>query len=380
MPALAPHIPAVPASGIRRLFEVAEEIGGEITMLALGEPSVAIAPHIAAAAVEAWELDDTNYAPNGGILPLRQAIQAKLASTNQITAGLDQIWVTVGATQALYQALTATLAAGDEVLIPNPGYTTFTMAPRMLQAVPVGYSLRPELDFMPDFEELERLVTPRTRVLIVNSPSNPLGVVFGASTLRALLAFAKRHDLWVISDEVYEHFTFGSEHVSIASLDDDDRVFTAYSLSKSYAMTGIRVGYLVTPPGFAPTFRTLQEATISCVSVPGQRAGVAAITGPSADLIATREGYRENLRMCTAMLRGRGFEFLQPQGAFYLWVNLSHASEGNVAAWAERFLREHRIAVAPGSAFGTEGEGWIRICLAGSAEALEHCIQSLPVP
>jgi len=379
MPSLAPHISSVPESGIRRILEISFELD-DVVALGVGEPDVPVAPHIAEAAVRAWHDDDTNYTPNGGIPQLRAAIVEKLARENSIQVETEQVWVTVGATQGLHQAMALTLAAGDEVLVPDPGYTTFTMNARMLDAVPVPYSLRPDRDFIPSIEELERLVTDRTRVLIVNSPSNPLGVVFDESVLRELLEFARRHDLWIISDEVYERVMFDAEHVSIASLDDDNRVFSAFSLSKTYAMTGIRVGYLVVPPGLASTMRTVQEATISCVSTPAQYAAVAAITGDQSHVDDAMAHYRGNLDAVTAALDERGIRYLPPRGAFYLWIDVSHATGGDVATWAEHFLLSQKVAVAPGAAFGRSGEGWIRICLAATREDLLTGVGRLPVP
>jgi len=250
----------------------------------------------------------------------------------------------------------------------------------MLDAHPVPYSLTPERGFLPDIDELERLVTDRTRVLIVNSPSNPLGSIFPEAVLRELLDFARRHDLWIISDEVYEYFTYGEKHVSIASLDSDNRVFTAFSLSKTYAMTGIRVGYLVTPPGLAATMRSVQEATISCVNTPAQYAAVAAITGDHEHVAAAKAHYRATLEAATTLLDARGIRYLPPTGAFYLWIDVSHASAGDVAGWAEQFLLESRVAVAPGSAFGRSGEGWIRASLATSEENVVEGLGRIPVP
>ena len=379
MPSLAPHIPSVPGSGIRRIHEIAITMD-DVVMLAVGEPDVAVAPHIRAAASEAWNADSTNYTANGGIPQLRAAIVDKLAAVNGIHVDTEQVWVTVGATQGLHQAMTLLLAAGDEVLVPDPGYTTFTMNARMLDAVPVTYSLEPQRGFLPDLDELDSLVTDRTRAIIVNSPSNPLGVVYDEPTLRGLLDFAKRHDLWVISDEVYEAFTFGSAHVSIASLDDDDRVFSAFSLSKTYAMTGARVGYLVTPRGLANTMRTVQEASISCVAEPDQYAGLAAILGPQDAVREAADHYAASLGLAAQILGERGIRYLHPGGAFYLWIDVSYATGGDVASWAERFLREKRVAVAPGSAFGRSGEGWIRVCLASSEADLRAGLGALPAP
>ena len=379
MPSLAHHIPSVPGSGIRRIYEVAVELDNVIS-LGVGEPDRPVAPHILAAGAQAWRDDRTNYSANGGIVPLREAIVEKLARENRIHVDVEQVWVTVGATQGLHQAMRLLLAAGDEVLVPDPGYTTFTMNARMLEAEPVPYTLRPEHGFAPDTEELERLVTDRTRAIIINSPSNPLGTVLDESQLRSLLDFAKRHDLWVISDEVYEYFTYGRPHLSVASLDDDDRVFSVFSLSKTYAMTGVRVGYLVTPPGLTATMRIVQEAAISCVSMPGQYAAIAAITGDHQHVADARDHYRSNLEAACALLDERGIPYLSPSGAFYLWVDIRHATGGNVAGWAERFLLHQRVAVAPGSAFGRSGEGWIRICLAASQEDLLEGIRRLPTP
>ncbi|WP_108251711.1 pyridoxal phosphate-dependent aminotransferase [Planctomonas deserti] len=380
MPELASHIASVPPSGIRRILELSFELD-DVIALSVGEPDVPVAPHITRAAIDAWAADETNYGPNGGIAPLRAAIVKKLARVNGLVVDREQVWVTIGASQALYQAMSLTLGAGDEILLPDPGFPTFTMNARMLQAEPVYYPLRPEGGFLPDLDELERLITPRTRVLLINSPSNPLGTVFPREVLQSLVNLARRHDLWIISDEVYEYFTYGSaEHVSVGTLDADDRVFSVFSLSKTYALTGARVGYLVTPPGLAPIMRSAQEAAISCVNTPAQYAGVAAIEGDQTHVAEARGHYEENLRLATRMLDDRGIRYLEPLGAFYLWIDMSHATNGDVSAWAERLLLTERVAVAPGRAFGRSGEGWIRICLAADVETLRAGLSRLPVP
>jgi len=379
MPLIAKHIAAVPGSGIRRIYDKAVQLDGVIS-LGIGEPDQAVAPHILAAGAQAWTDDCTSYTPNGGIAPLRAAIVEKLSRENGIEVDIEQVWVTVGATQALHQAMRVLLAAGDEVLVPDPGYTTFTMNARMLDVEPVPYTLTAGQGFAPNIAELEGLVTAQTRLIIVNSPSNPLGTVLDERQLRELLDFAKRHDLWVVSDEVYEYFTYGQRHVSIASLDEDDRVFSVFSLSKTYAMTGIRVGYLVTPPGLGPVMRTVQEATISSVAEPDQHAAVAAITGDQDHVAEARRHYLANLDAACALLDERGIRYQKPNGAFYLWVDVSHASGGDVADWAEQFLLRERVAVAPGSAFGQSGEGWIRICVAATEADLLEALRRLPAP
>ena len=376
MPQLAPHIATVPASGIRAIHELALQLD-DVIMLAVGEPDRDAAPHIREAAKRAWDDNETHYAPNAGIPPLREAIRAKLKKKS-VDVQLEQVWVTLGATQALHQAMALTLAPGDEVLVPDPGYTTFTMNARMLGAEPVPYSLLPEHGFLPDLAQLETLATERTKVLIVNSPSNPLGVVIPRETLEALTDFAERHDLWIISDEVYESFTYGADHVSMASITDSDRVFSVFSFSKTYAMTGVRVGYLVTPPGFTETMRRVQEASISCVGTADQYAALAAIEGDQGDVALASAHYRDNYEAAVRVLDGLGIPHHVPDGAFYLWIDMSHATGGDVARWAQRFLLEQRVAVAPGSAFGRSGEGWIRVCLAASQSDIVTGLGRLP--
>ncbi|WEO77328.1 aminotransferase class I/II-fold pyridoxal phosphate-dependent enzyme [Cryobacterium sp. SO2] len=377
MPQISSTARSIPGSGIRRIFELAAAFD-DVIQLSVGEPEARVAPHILAAGARAWENDATGYSPNSGLLLLRSALVGKLAAHNGYAVDEDQVHITAGGSQALHMAMCLTLDAGDEILIPDPGYATFAMAARLVGAVPVSYRLTAERGFAPAIAELEQIITPRTRVLLINSPSNPLGVVYGPEVIGELLDFAARHDLWVISDEVYEYFTFDGAFTSVASLDSSDRVFSVYSLSKTYALTGVRVGYLVTPPGVAGTFRAAQEAIVSCVNLPAQLAAVAAIEGDQSAIADARAHYRSNLDAACAALDARGIGYHRPGGAFYLWINVSHASNGDVAAWAEDFLLTQRVAVAPGTAFGAGGEGWIRICLAGRQEPLLTALSRLP--
>ena len=378
MPSYTANALSVPESGIRRIHEIALTLD-DVLSLAVGEPDLPVAPHVLAAASEAWLADDTRYTANAGIPELRTAVAAKLRRDNGIDVGIDQVWITPGATEALYLALGLILSPGDEVLIPDPGYTTFTMAPRMQFADPVPYPLDPEHDFLPQVADLDALVTPRTRGIILNSPSNPLGVVYPEAVVRGLVEFAQRHDLWIVSDEVYEAFSYDLPHISPASI-DPTRVLTVQSFSKTYALTGGRVGYLVTPPLPGDTLRNFQEALISCVNSPAQRAAIAALEGPQDAVAEAATHYRGNLAAATALLDERGIRYREPDGAFYLWVDVAYATDGDVAAWAERFLIERRVSVAPGSAFGSAGEGWIRVCAAAMRADLLEGLRRLPAP
>jgi aspartate aminotransferase len=379
MPRIAAQISDMPGSGVRRILEIALRRPGTI-ILAVGEPGEAVAAPIRAAGAQAWTDGRTRYTPNGGIAPLREAIVRKLSRENGLEVGVEQVWVTVGGTQALHQAMTLALHAGDEVLIPDPGYTTFAMNAHMLQARPVPYLLRPDRGFAPDVTELDALVNPRTRAIVVNSPSNPLGVTYPPELIGALVAFARRHDLWLISDEVYERFTWGLPHASAARFDTDGRVLSVFSTSKTYAMTGARVGWLVTPPGMTDLMLRVQEASISCVDTAAQYAALEALTGPQDAVAQAAVHYAENLRAAAEVLDAAGFDYLAPSGAFYLWIDMSHVTGGDVASWCERFLDEHGVAVAPGSAFGASGEGWIRVCVASDRGELVEGLRRLPAP
>lgn len=377
VPSVAAHALRIPASAIRRIYDLAQGID-DVVFLNVGEPDLPVAPHVLAAGARAWEQDVTNYTPNGGVAPLRTAIAAKLARDNDLDVTPDQVWVTAGGMQALHQAMSLTLDAGDEVLVPDPGYVNFSMTARHVGAVPVPYRLDPARGFRPDLASLRAAITPRTRVLLVNSPSNPLGTVYEAEVLRQLLDVAAEHDLWVISDEVYERFTYGTPHVSTASLDTDGRVLSVFSFSKTYALTGARVGWLVAPPQWDALLRTAQEATVSCVNAPAQFAALAALEGDQQVVVDAREHYRGNIEAACDLLSRKGIRFQRPAGAFYLWIEVAHASGGDVATWCEQFLREHKVAVAPGAAFGSQGEGWIRVSLAGTRDDVVTGLSRLP--
>nr|WP_281373103.1 aminotransferase class I/II-fold pyridoxal phosphate-dependent enzyme [Kineococcus aurantiacus] len=367
----------IPASPIRRIFDLAQDLDGVIA-LNVGEPDLPVAPHVLAAGARAWADDVTDYTPNGGIGALRAAIAGKLARDNGLAVDPDQVWVTAGGMQALHQVMSMTLDAGDEVLVPDPGYVNFSMTARHVGAVPVPYRLDPDDGFRPDPVALEAAVTGRTRVLVVNSPSNPLGTVYPAPVLEHLLAFARRHDLWVVSDEVYERFTYGVPHVSPAALDRDGRVLPVFSFSKTYALTGARVGWFVAPPQWSALLRTAQEAVVSCVNAPAQLAALAALEGDQQTVADAREHYRANIEAACELLRGKGVRHQRPDGAFYLWVDVSHVSGGDVSAWCERFLVEQRVAVAPGTGFGASGEGWVRLSLAGTREDVLAGVSRIP--
>ncbi len=376
VPRIAAHAATVPASGIRRVTELAWATPGAI-VLSVGEPDLPTAPHILAAAQAALTRDDTRYTPNGGIPELRDALAAELDPVHTLPVRRDNVWVTAGGAQALHLALSLTVGAGDEVLVPDPGYPPFSMAAHLLQATPRPYPLRAERGFLPDPADVAAVISDRTRLLVLNSPSNPLGTTLPDALVAELMELARTHDLWVLSDECYAAFAAGP-HVPPAAHDADGRVLTLHTFSKDHAMTGMRVGALVVPDQLAPLMPTVQESIVSCVNTPAQYAALAAITGPQDDVDAARATYAAHRELATAVLAERGIPYLEAPGGIYLWADLSHATDGDVASFAEELVLSRGVAVAPGSAFGARGEGWVRVSLTATAPDLREGLGRLP--
>ncbi len=370
MPEPATHVAAMPRSGIRKVMDLAWSMKEPVIGLHVGEPSFATPDHILAAAQQAMTRGETRYVPNPGISPLREAIADKVTKRNDFPVTQNQVVVSAGGMQALNLALSATVSAGDQVLIPDPGWPNFEMVTRLLQAVPVRYLLLPENDFLPDVAALDSLVTARTRAIVVNSPSNPLGTVFTPEVAEQLCRFADRHDLWLVSDECYDAITFDTEHISPATFDEHNRVLSCFSFSKTYAMTGMRVGYLVAPEETAAVAAKMQEAIIACVNAPAQYAALAALQGPQAAVEDMRLAYQHRRDVAAELLERQGLGYLLPRGSFYLWIDVRDRSNGDVANWALDLLRHSMVAVAPGTAFGPTGEGWVRTSLATNEQQL----------
>ena len=383
----AAHASQVPVNQIREITQAAWATPHSI-VLSIGEPGFTVARHVLEASMAALDRDETNYTPNAGIAPLREAFAARFLEHNGVAVDPSQVYVTAGAQQGLHLAMSTLLGPGDEVLIPNPGYPTYPMTAGLVHAVAVPYPLLPDNGFQPRIEDLEALVTPRTRMLVLNSPSNPLGAVFDADLTRALVDLARRRDLWILSDECYEAFTFDVEHVSPARFDaggpeapaeaGSPRVFTSLTLSKTYGLTGLRIGALITPPGMEPLLNNIMEATVSCVSAPSLYGVLAVLTGPQDYVTDALAHYRKNRDAATAVLRELNIPYLPAQGAFYLWADVSHASGGDVRAWVASLLETRGVALAPGTAFGSGGEGWVRIALCTETDALVEGLRRLP--
>ena len=360
---------SMPVSRIREIMELAWG-DPEAIHLEVGEPDFPTPEHVVEAAHEAARVGRTRYAPNAGLPELREALADKVARRNGYGARPDQVVVTQGGIQALYLVLRALLEPGDEVLLPDPAWPNYRMIAHLLGARVLSYPLVAKGGFLPRLEDLERMVTPRTRAIVVNSPSNPLGTVVPRELVERLLAFARRRGLWFISDEVYDEVVFDDVFVSAGSVaDPSDRLVSIYSFSKVYAMTGWRVGYLIAPPDLAKLLTGMQEPLISCVNTPAQMAALAAVTGPQDVVRQMSEAYRVRREELLGILGRGGLPSSRPSGAFYVWIDVSEACVPSMDFARSLIEREH-VAVAPGSAFGELGEGYVRLSLASSREDL----------
>jgi aspartate/methionine/tyrosine aminotransferase len=314
------------------------------------------------------------YTLSRGLPSLREALAAKLATRNGITAGVDEIVVTPGATTALLAAVLAWVQPGEAVLIPDPGWPTFAMAVHLAGARPLRYPLRADAGYEPDLDAL-RALAPQARALIVNSPSNPTGAVYRRATVESLVELAQRHELLMISDEVYEDLIFEGEHVSPAAY-DADRVITTFSFSKGYAMTGWRIGYAAGPRSLVEPMVHVQEAVVACPSEIAQRAALAALEGPQGTVAHMRASYRRRWQLVRSRLRDAGMLTSEPHGTFYALLDVRAIGEDTYRV-ARELLLEHRVGVAPGETFGPGGRGLVRISLASSASDLAEGVERI---
>ena len=361
-------------SGIREMMDSAASLDG-VLHLEIGEPDFPTPPHIVDAVARAAASGQVKYTLSRGTPELRALLAAKLRECNRIDVPPEAVVVTSGGTPAVYGAFAALLDPGDGVLLPDPGWPSAEMAATLLRARPLRYGLTPESGYLPDLEQLEALA-PQARLLVLNSPSNPTGAVFERELLERLLELAQRHDLTVLSDEVYEEIVFDADHVSIASLGDPDRVVSVFSFSKSYAMTGWRVGYVAAPLEVAEAIVKVQEAIVACPSWTGQKAAEAALTGPQDAVAEMREAYRVRRDVAVAALAEEGLLLAVPRGAFYVMADV-RALSGDTYEAARRLLHEQRVAVAPGESFGSHGGGAVRLSLASSEEIVAEAIERI---
>ena len=365
---------SIPRSGIRVILDLAQRPG--VIHLEIGQPDFPTPPHIVEAAFRAAREGKTGYTPNAGYASLREAICEKLERENGVLTDPDRITVTIGAMEALYASLLTILEPGDEILVPDPGYPNYHMAATLCGGRTIRYPMLADEGYQPDVDAIEDLITPATKAVVINSPSNPTGAVITEPRMKAIADSAERHDLYVVSDECYEKIIFDGDHVSPASFGGSDRYFTVNSLSKSYAMTGWRVGYVAAPSELAPMFVKLQESIVACAPSISQVAAEAALRGPQdcvADMVAS---YRRRRDLAVDVVRSKGLFRYAPGGAFYLLIDVPGWS-GDTYTFAREVLESRDVAIAPGETFSESDRRFVRISLATDSELLREGLARL---
>jgi aspartate/methionine/tyrosine aminotransferase len=369
---------------------VIEAQGTPVIHLEFGEPDFPAPPHVVEAAQRALREGATKYAPPPGIEPLRTAI-AVASRARGIEATADNVIVTSGAKPMLQYAVLAVVEEGDEVLVPDPGFPIYPSLVRLAGGVPRSYAIRRSGDgYVLDLDSLAAAVTPKTRAMLLNTPHNPAGWVASAGELAAFAKLALEHDLWVISDEIYDGLTYGPAATpSIAALPGlAARTIIVDGFSKRYAMTGFRLGYGIMPAPLARHVTTLVVNNTSCAPLFVQRAGLAALEGPQDCIAEFRETFRVRRDRFTGALGAiPGVAAPRPAGAFYAFADIREALAGRdatAATFATRLLHEFGVAALPGTDFGEGGEGFIRFSFAAATSALDEaadrtrqCVEAL---
>ncbi|MGB9927899.1 MAG: pyridoxal phosphate-dependent aminotransferase [Methanosarcina sp.] len=355
------NVTRIDTSGIRKIFEAA---GSNAINLGLGQPDFDTPQYIKAAAIQALNEGFTGYTVGPGIPELREALSSKFEKENNFSVSPQEIIITSGASEGLEIALAALLNPGDEVLISNPGFVSYNALTEILNGKSVSVPLAEDLTIKP--EAVLEKITPKTKALILNSPSNPTGAVASRKDIKGLAEIADDNNLTIISDEVYEYFIYEGEHVSPASY--SDRVITVNATSKSYAMTGWRLGYVAAKQEYTGQMLKVHQYVQACSNSIAQKAAYAAVTGPKDFVYAMRDEFKKRRDVLVKGLNNLGMECALPKGAFYAFPKVSNAAEV-----ASKMI-SNGIVVVPGTAFGSEGEGYIRISYAASMQNIEKAL------
>jgi aspartate/methionine/tyrosine aminotransferase len=355
-----------------------EAQGRDVVHLEVGEPDFDTPANVIDAGCEALRTGWTHYGPAAGQIELRQAISTYLNTARGTAYGPDNIVVTPGGKPIMFFVILALLEAGDEAIYPNPGFPIYESMINFTGATPVPSPLREERGFALDVDELATLITPKTKLLILNSPGNPTGGVLNRQEIETIAELAVKHDLTVMADEIYAEILYEGEHVSIATMPGmAERTIILDGFSKTYAMTGWRLGYGAMPADFAQVVSKLMVNSVSCTSMAVQRAGLEALTGPQDDVKKMVEAFQRRRDLIVEGLNAiPGVSCLSPKGAFYAFPNISGTGMKS-KAFADHLLQEHGVAALAGTAFGQYGEGYLRLSFANSEENLQKALSRI---
>ena len=364
-------------SGIRRYFDIAATMDDVVT-LGIGEPDFVTPSHIVEAGVQSIHDGKTGYTSNAGIYELRKAISSHIEKRYQLRYSPDdEVLITVGVSEALYLALKVLLDPGDEVLVVEPCFVANAAIVEMAGGTPVMVPTSVENDFQVTGDELEASVTPRTKTILLSYPNNPTGAVLTREHMLQAAVVAEKHDLIVVSDEIYERLVYGAEHFNFATLPNMfDRTIVLSGMSKSYAMTGWRIGYVTAPKVFTEAMYKLHQYLIMSAPTMGQVAALEAVEHGEGDVEYMRQHYDRRRRLIVDGFNRLGLTCFEPRGAFYAFPSIEVAGLDD-EAFCEELLVEERVALVPGSAFGRSGSGFVRASYATSEETISEALKRL---
>ncbi|HUB66611.1 MAG TPA: aminotransferase class I/II-fold pyridoxal phosphate-dependent enzyme [Candidatus Methylacidiphilales bacterium] len=374
---IADHVRAIPRSGIRDFFEIVQSTPGVIS-LGIGEPDFVTPWHIREAAIYALERGKTGYTSNLGLLTLREEI-ARYAGENY---GLSydpptEVLITVGVSEALDLALRAVLNPGDEVIYHEPCYVSYSPSIALAHGRAVAVSTREEDEFKLRPGPLRAAITPRSKVLLLNFPTNPTGAALSKTELEEIAAVCREHNLLVITDEIYSELSYSEPHTSIASLPGmRERTIFLHGFSKAFAMTGFRVGYACAPAPLIDAMMRIHQYGILCAPIVSQEAALEALRHGRNDMLEMREQYRRRRNFLVHAFRNMGLPCFEPRGAFYLFPGIKPTGKSS-QDFALGLLKQEKVAVVPGSAFGPGGEGYVRCSYATALDQLEIAVERI---
>jgi aspartate aminotransferase/aminotransferase len=351
----------------------------DILHLEVGQPNFRTPKHIIQAACEAATDEEgryTRYTPNMGYFSLREAIVEKLKRENGINAKVNNILVTPGSSYGIAISLAVLLNRGDEALVPDPGYVNFSMLVPQYGGVVVRYPTLESEQFIPNINAIADKVTSQTKVIVLNSPSNPTGAIYTEDFVKDLMNLARDNNLYILSDETYEHIVFEGKHVSVGRFDTEGRVMSLFSFSKSYSMTGWRIGYVVASDEISETLEKQQEFYASCAPSISQKAAEAALKNPDSCIKEMVEAYHRRRDIVIDILKKHELFSYTPRGAFYILINITKTGM-DADTFADRLLKEQRVAVAPGTTFGEIGGRYIRVSMAVDEKVLAEGMERI---
>ena len=368
---ISPQVKNMAPSGIRKFFDVPRDV---IT-LGIGEPDFTTPLNIRESCIESLQKGNTAYTANQGLLELRQAIVTSIFDNYDVKYDAKtEVLVTVGVSEAVDLAMRILLSPNDEVLIPEPCYVSYDACVLLAGGVPVHVPTYLENSFSVSVETLEKYVTDKTKVLLLSYPNNPTGAIMTHDELSKIAQFAVKHDLIIISDEIYAQLTYEGQHTCFSSLPGmKDRTILLNGVSKAYAMTGWRIGYALANPVFIAAMTKIHQYTMLCAPTTGQIAAIEALKNSTSAVHEMVAEYNTRRQLMLHGLRSMGLDCFEPKGAFYIFPSIKKTSLSSLE-FAEKLLQQEKVAVIPGTAFGESGEGFIRCAYATSTDKLEEAL------